>query len=360
MIMETFTNIGNKCWHTVIIGAGQAGLATGYYLKMMNENFIILDENENIGDAWRKRWDSLKLFTPSQYDCLPGMPYPGPKNSYPGKDQLATYLSNYTDRFGLPVKTNCRVNHLTAKNNHFEIESSAGNIFADNVVVATGTNPLPSIPAFASEISPAIFQLHSSKYQNPASVPDGDVLVVGAGTSGVEIALELSKTHNTFISGKPTFHIPDNVLKYAGRLYWLLVSNILTIRTPIGRKAKQSIVKGGGPLIRVSADELNVAGVKRFPRMTGVKEGFPGFDEGITLKVASIIWCTGFKPDFSWIEMDITDETGWPDTKRGVSSTIKGLYFAGMRFQYGLTSGLVGGVGRDAKYISRQILKQNI
>lgn len=353
-----FSKMNNeeKCWHTVIIGAGQAGLATGYFLKRMKKDFIILEKNDRIGDSWRKRWDSLLLFTPSQHDGLPGMPFPASKNSFPGKDQMAEFLESYAKRYSLPVQTGIVVNRLSVRDNHYEIESSAGKVIADRVVVATGTNPLPYTPAIASGLAPEIYQIHSSEYRNPESLPPGDVLVVGAATSGIEIAIEISKTHRTFISGKPTFHIPDQVIKYAGEVYWWFVSNILTIKTPVGKKAKNSIIHGGGPLIRVSAEDLDTAGVKNLPRVTGSDKGLPQLADGSVLNVASVIWATGYKPDFSWIEMDITDESGWPKTKRGISETNKGLFFVGMPFQFGLTSGLVGGVGRDAAYISKQIL----
>lgn len=345
----------NKHWHTVIIGAGQAGLATGYFLKRMNKEFIILDKHNNIGDSWRKRWDSLSLFTPSQYNGLPGMPFPGPKNSFPDKNQLADYLKSYASENSLPVHSGVTVDSLSHNESHFEIESSEGKIVCDRVVVATGTNPSPRIPAFASDLSPDILQIHSSQYLNPGSLPAGDVLVVGAGTSGVEIALEVSKTHRTYISGNPTFHIPDKLFKYAGGLFWWFIRNIVTNRTPIGRKAKSHILRGGAPLIRVSAAELDTAGIKRLPKVSGIKNGHIQLEDEEVIKVSTVVWCTGFKPDFSWIGMEVSNGTGWPLTDRGISSLIKGLYFIGMPFQFGLTSGLVGGVGRDARYITSHI-----
>ncbi len=344
-----------KHWHTVIIGGGQAGLATGYFLKKLNKEFIILDENMRIGDSWRKRWDSLKLFTPSQYDGLPGLPFPGLKNSFPGKDEMADYLERYVNTFSLPVQVNTKVKHLDSKNGHYEMDTSAQKLVSDHVVISTGTNPFPKIPAILLDLNPEIFQIHSSRYINPDMLPPGDVLVVGAATSGIEIALEISKTHKTYISGKPTFHIPDPVFKYAGDLYWWFVSNIVTVRTTIGRKAKKSIIHGGSPLIRVSSGDLIVAGITCLPRVTGLENGFPKLEDNSVIRVSSIVWATGYKPDFSWIGMKVTDETGWPISNRGVSPVSKGLYFVGMPFQYGLTSGLVGGVGRDAAYVSRQI-----
>jgi putative flavoprotein involved in K+ transport len=344
-----------KKWDIVVIGAGQAGLAIGYFLKKMNRDFMIIDMNEKTGDSWRNRWNSLLLFTPSQYDGLPGMPFPAKRGTYPDKNQMAEYLENYALKYSLPVKSKVKVIHLLSNNEKFELETTEGKILANNVIIATGTNPVPKIPSFAKAINPRIFQIHSSSYNNPEALPEGDVLVVGGGTSGVEIAIELSKTHKTYLSGKLKFHIPDAVFKYAGRFYWWFVSNLVTTNTPMGRKARSNFFRGGAPLIRVSDDDLAAAGVKILPRVSGVENGLPQLEDGSIPDVATIIWATGYKPDFSWIEADITDNNGWPKGKRGISNTCKGLFFIGMPFQFGLTSGLVGGVGRDAEYISKQI-----
>jgi putative flavoprotein involved in K+ transport len=203
----------------------------------------------------------------------------------------------------------------------------------------------------------SIIQMHSSEYKNPQSLAVLNTLVVGSGTSGVEIALELSKSRTTMISGKPTPHIPDFIFRYAGKLYWWFAHNILTLSTPIGRKVKDKIINGGAPLISVSIDEVKDAGIQQLPRLTGVKNGMPLLQDGQVLSVGSVLWATGYKPDFSWIKMDVTDKTGWPKNKRGVSEQFKGLYFVGMLFQYGLTSGLVGGVGRDAAFVANHIKK---
>ncbi len=182
------------------------------------------------------------------------------------------------------------------------------------------------------------------------------MLVVGAGTSGVEIAIELAGSRQTILSGEPTFHIPDPLFRYAGNVFWWFISNILTVSTPVGRKAKQKIRNGGAPLINISVKDVDAAGVKRVPRVAGIEDGKPKLGDGTVVDVSSIVWATGFKPDFSWINFNVTDEqTGWPVTTKGVSKDIKGLYFVGMLFQYGLTSGLVGGVGRDAAYVADYI-----
>jgi putative flavoprotein involved in K+ transport len=257
----------------------------------------------------------------------------------------------------LPIQLNNKVNNLRALNGHYEIGTSNGVIRTERVIVATGTNPVPFIPDFASDLTSGIFQIHSSQYKNHSSIPDGDTLVVGAATSGIEIALELTETHKTYISGKPTFHIPELITHFFGDFYWWLISNLATVRTPIGRKVKSKIIGGGGPLLRIAADELDRKGVTRLPRVNGLKDGYPLLADGNCLEISNIIWATGFKPDFSWIDLNIKDGSGWPKTGRGISLDHKGLYFMGMPFQFGLTSGLVGGVGRDAKYIANHILK---
>ncbi len=358
--MNTIDVSGKVKWDTIIIGAGQAGLAAGYYLQKSGVDFLILDAAKNIGDSWRKRWDSLRLFTPSQYDGLPGFSFPAPRNTMPSKDEMADYLEKYAEVFKLPVRMGMKVNHLSGSESGFDINTTDFVFKCDKVIVATGTNPIPRIPEFAKDLDKNVHHIHSSEYLNPDSLPSGNVLVVGAGTSGVEIAIELARIRPTLISGHPTFHIPDPVFRYAGRLYWWLVSNILTVKTPIGRKAKNSIIKGGGPLVNVSVKDLVTAGVEQVPRVAGVANGYPKLEDNRELVISSIIWATGFKPDFSWIDLKIIDEnTGWPKTYRGVSTEIKGMYFIGMLFQYGLTSGLVGGVGRDAAYIANHIHQHN-
>jgi putative flavoprotein involved in K+ transport len=349
-----------KHWNSIIIGGGQAGLATGYHLKQLNEDFLILDAFEKTGDSWRKRWDSLLLNTPAQFDGLPGYPFPGKKGSLPTKNQMADYLEAYAKKFQLPVVTGIKVVRLSAIEPGYKITTLEGIFTCDQVVVATGTYQLPHIPSFAKELDPNIFQLHSSDYRNPLRLPTGDVMVVGAGSSGVQIAIKLSKTRRTLLAGKPTFHVPDFAFRL-GNFYWWFLNNIITIKTPLGRKAKAAILKGAGaPLINVSVKDIDAAGIERLPRLAGVSNGQPKLEDGTVMPASIIIWATGLKPDYLWIDMKILNETGWPDTHRGISSAYKGLYFAGSKFQFGLTSNLIGGVGRDAAFIAKFIKKNSL
>ena len=343
---------------TVVIGGGQAGLAVGYHLRRLGEEVLILDAGERVGDAWRRRWDSLRLFTPSQHDGLPGLPYPAAPGNFPTKDEMAGYLARYASQFALPVRCGVRVERLDRSREGFELATSAGPLPAERVVLATGAHAAPRVPGFASELAPSIRQLHSSEYRNPASLPPGDVLVVGAGTSGVELAIEVAGHRRTSIAGRPTFHVPDGLLRHAGDLYWWFIHNLLTVRTPMGRKARPKVRGGGAPLIRISVEDLDEAGVERVPRVTGVSAGQPRLADGRVLQVSTVIWATGFRPDFGWVSFPITDESGWPAGSRGVSSMVPGLYFVGMPFQYGLTSALVGGVGRDAAFVAERIARR--
>ena len=172
---------------------------------------------------------------------------------------------------------------------------------------------------------------------------------------GLEIALELAPGRRTFLAGRPTFHVPSPVLRYAGELYWLLVHRLLTLRSPMGRRIRPRVLRGGAPLLRVSAADVEAAGVQRVPRVAGAKGGLPLLADGRTLAVSTVVWATGFSPDFSWIDFTATDPTGWLAGKRGVSSLVPGLYFVGLPFQFGLTSGFLGGVGRDAAFVARRL-----
>ncbi|MDR7083155.1 putative flavoprotein involved in K+ transport [Arthrobacter ginsengisoli] len=348
----------NSQLDVVVIGAGQAGLASGYHLARTNLRFEILEGAPRVGDCWRGRWDSLQLFTPAQHDGLPGLPFPAARNTFPGKEEFAAYLERYAARFRLPVRTGVRVEGVRPAGGGFAVDTPAGAVRTRNVIVATGANALPRIPDAAAGLDAGIQQLHSSRYRSPADIPDGDVLVVGAGTSGAEIALELSAGHRVLLSGRPTPHIPDPVLRYAGGAYWRFVHSVLTLRTPVGRKVAAGFHERGAPLIRISMQDLDRAGVARVPRLTGTTDGQPAFDGGSSATVGTVIWATGYRPDLDWIDGLTPAPSGWPETRRGAVPGTPGLYFVGMPFQYALTSGLIGGVGRDAAYVVQQIAKR--
>jgi putative flavoprotein involved in K+ transport len=345
---------------TVIIGGGQAGLSIGYYLQQQRRDFVILDAHERIGDAWRKRWDSLRLFTPARYSGLAGMPFPAPAFAYPTKDAMADYLESYATRFRLPVKPSARVDKLSKQGNRFVVAAGEVRFEAENVVVATGGYPAPRIPAFSAELDPAIRQLHSSEYRRPSQLQEGGVLVVGAGNSGAEIALEVSRTHRTWLSGRHPGNEPTRAGSKMDRLVtpliWFVFSHVATVNTPLGRKVAPELRSHGLPLARVRPTDLLAARVERIQaRTVGARDGQPLLADGHVLDVTNVIWCTGFQPTYSWIALPIFGDDGEPIHERGVVATQPGLYFVGLFFQSAVTSSLVGGVGRDAAYIAERI-----
>jgi putative flavoprotein involved in K+ transport len=345
---------------TVIVGAGQAGLAVGHHLAKRGRPFVILDEERRVGDNWRRHYDSLRLYSPAGLDGLPGMPFPAPAWSFPTKDQTGDYLEEYAARFELPVRTGTRVERVSQNGRGYVVECGDRRLATDNVVVATGTFGRPFTPAFAAELDPEIVQLHSSEYKNPSQLRDGPVLVVGAAHSGADVAMDVAGEHRTILCGRDTGQFPGDIESLPARLVWrvlaFLAFRVLTIRTPMGRKAKSEVRDHGGPLLRFKRADLRAAGVERMTaRAAGARDGKPELDDGTVLDVANVIWCTGFKQDFSWIELPLTGDDGWPQEERGVVPSAPGLYFAGLAFQYAFSSMLILGAGRDAEYVAKQI-----
>jgi putative flavoprotein involved in K+ transport len=347
---------------TVVIGGGQAGLALGYHLMTRNRPFVILDANERIGDSWRTRWDSLRLFTPARYDGLPGLRFPAPSWSFPTKDEMGDYLEAYATRFGFDVRTRVGVDCVSRVGDRYLVESARDRFEATNVVVASGAHRTPRVPSFARELDPRVVQMHSSEYKSPAQLRDGDVLVVGVGNSGAEIALELSRTHASWLSGKQSGEIPVRHGSFPFRLVVRVIRflgyRVLTMKTPVGRKLGPKIVSEATPLIRVKSKHLAAASVERVPRVAGVRGGLPLLEDGRVLDVANVIWCTGFRQDFSWIDAPTFGDDGQPVHERGVAASAPGLYFMGLMFQYAVASDVIPGVGRDAEYVAKHIAER--
>ncbi len=346
---------------TVIVGGGQAGLAVGYHLARRDRPFVILDADQRAGDAWRRRWDSLHLFTPARYSGLPGWPFPAPPFSYPTRDEVADYLEAYAARFELPVRHGVRVDRLAREGGRFLVAAGDRRWEADQVVVASGAYQRHRIPAFVPELDQGIVQLDTSHYRNPSQLRPGGVLVVGAGNSGAEIAHEVSGAHPTWLSGPDTGHLPVRTGSRWDRLltppFWWFASHVLTVDTPVGRKVRPKALTARAPLERVRPKELAAAGVERVPRTVGVRDGLPVLEDGRVMEVANLVWCTGGWPDFGWVDLPVFDQDGLPRHDRGMVASQPGLYFIGLWFLSSFTSSLLGGVGRDAERIADQITR---
>ena len=352
----------------VVIGGGLAGLAAGYHLAKRGIDFVILEASPRVGDVWRNRYDSLLLYTPAKYDALPGLPLPLPGHAFPTGRQMGDYLEAYAEHHQLPVRTGQHVDSLRPAGGDagFEVTAGAARYEADEVIVATGTFDRPYVPEFAADLDPRIRQIHSADYRSPAQLAEGPVLVVGVSHSGPDIAYEVANAgHPTILSGKDHGQLPFSVDSSRMRLAWPLMrfvtSKVLSLGTPVGRKVARKGRGHGALLLRVRRPDMERAGITRYDaRTVGVQDGLPALADGTVLEVANVIWATGFRPDFSWIELPITGEDGWPRHARGVVESVPGLYLLGLPFLYAFASMLLLGVARDAAYLVDRIAARRV
>lgn len=342
-------------YDVIVIGAGQAGLSIGYFLKKSNLSFIILDKSIEVGEVWKDRYDSLTLFTPHYYSSLPGLKLDDNKNTYPTKDEISLYLKRYKEKFDLPVKLDTYVQQLLKGKTCFEISTNQGKYMAQNVIVSTGPFQTPLIPELSKIIPNHIFQLHSSEYKNPMQLKKGPVLVVGGGNSGAQIAAELSNKRDVFLSvGHKMKFLPLNIGDKS--IFWYF-DKMGIYRANLDSIIGKYIKKQNDPIFGLELKNLirnNL--VKLKPRVISVENGSITFLDKSELKVSNIIWATGFKPNFEWINSSLEfEENGLPIHKRGITS-VEGLYFLGLPWQYSRGSALIQGVGKDAEYLYHYIL----
>ena len=340
---------------TIVIGAGQAGLSAGYHLAKRGKPFVIVDAADRVGGSWLNRWDSLTLFTPSIRCNLPGLPVGGGYR-FLSKDEMLDYLERYVATFELPVRLGVKVDGLFREGSGFRVTAGAQAFDADNVILATGVHRVPCTPELADDLSEDIVQLHSADYRNPGQLAPGGVLLVGAGNSGVEIAMDLAPSHQVLMAGRTVGEIPIDIRGWQGRLFfpvlWWVWEHILTERTRPGRKVQAEAVRGqADPWIRQKEKDIEQAGVERTSRITGVVDGRPQNEDGQVLDVENVIWCTGFEKGFGWIDLPGLDSSGRLDSERGAVVGQPGLYVLGQEIQYMFNSHTVGGVGKDAAYV---------
>ncbi len=338
----------------VIVGGGQAGLALGYELARRGVDFVILDAAPAVGHAWRARWDSLALFTPHPHNNLPGLPFPRGAGRYPTKDEVADYLEAYAATFGLPIEPHCRVTAVRPAADGYVVETEAGPFAARQVVIATGPFQSPYRPAWGDDLPAGVCQLHSSQYRNPAQLPPGDVLVVGAGNSGVQIAAELARDRPVALSMARRWpRLPRRLLDW--RPFWplyLRAARRITIDSPLGRWcSRRDLLFGAGP-----ADLSRQYGVRLLGRALGVAGDRLVLAGGGLARPRSVIWATGFRHDYRWLAAPVCDRWGRPRHRRGVTAA-PGLYFLGLFWQHWIGSSLLGGVGDDAAFLAARMVE---
>lgn len=346
----------------VVIGGGQSGLSVGHHLARLGLSFVILDAHDRVGDSWRQRWDSLRLFTPAQFDALDGLPFPAPAGTFPTKDEMGDYLQAYATYFRLPVRNGVRVDRVEYGDGRYVVSGDGERFEAAHVVVAMAHYQKPVTPAFAAELSPRITQIHSYEYRRPAQLPEGDLLIVGGGNSGSEIGAELARAgRRVWFSGRDVGEIPFDVTSrfgstvLAGIVIRGVFHHVLTLDSPLGRRMRAEATSKGGPLIRTKWRHLEALGARRVPRLAGTRDGLPLLADGRTLDVAGVVWCTGFHPGYEWIDRPVFGADGEPRHRRGVVPGEPGLYFVGLRYQYAMSSTMVHGVGRDARHVAEVI-----
>ncbi|MDR5589264.1 NAD(P)/FAD-dependent oxidoreductase [Christiangramia sp. SM2212] len=342
----------------IVVGAAQAGLAMAYYLKEQRKDFLVVDKESEIGASWLNRWDSLTLFTPSEFNNMPGMQFPAEKGHYPSKTEVAKYFKNYVDEFQIPVQLNTLVQNISHHDDHFVIQSSEGELKARNVVIATGPFHIPYTPPFSKKIDEEIFQIHSNYYKNPGQLQPGKAMVVGAGDSGFQILDEVSQDERgVYFSGTTDVKVLPQEILGKTLWWWFTKSGFLSFSrdTWLGRKISKSRQPVIGTDVKEILERQNVEAVGK----TKNAEGELIFTENKKISdIRNIIWATGYRPNFSWIEGLELAKDGYPKHYRGVSN-IEGLYFIGLPWLHTRGSATLGGIKKDASYLADQILKNN-
>ncbi len=346
---------------TVVVGGGQAGLTAAYYLRRAGESFVVLDAGDRVGQSWRDRYDSLRLFSRPRWASLPGWRIP--TRDCPTRDEMADYLERYAARFQLPVALHTRVARVSRTGAEFLVETNRGSYVADQVIVAAGAHHRAGVPAFAAEVDPSVRQLHSLDYRGPAQLAAGDVLVVGAGNSGTDIALEATAHgHRTLLAGRHPGQVPVDIDSTPGRLVTPVVmfafKHVLTRRTPMGRAQIAKAEGRGVNLVRNKLAHLDAAGIVRLGRITGVADGRPVTADGAVPAVSTIVWCTGSTPDHGWLDLPVFDAAGRPRHRRGIAADEPGLFFLGLDLQFAIASGTIQGLDRDARYVVRELRRR--
>ena len=348
---------------TVVIGAGVAGLHAARLLAARGVDFEMIDAGARVGDTWRQRYRSLRLFTPRRWAELPGMQLDIGYFEYPTGRGFADYLERCAAAIGAPLRLATRVEHLSAGvDGRFRLALSSGDeIIATHVVVAAGAHHRPIVPPFATQLDPAIHHLHSLDYRGPEDLVPGAVLVVGAANSGTDIALEAAASgHRTTISGRHPGQIPPDIDTPIGNLMTGLFLRRLratTLDTERGRAFLRAHRGHGVNLVRNKTRDLVKAGIPQVSRVAGVRDGMPLLESGETLEVANIVWCTGSLPEFGWIDIPgVLSPEGSVAHRRGLVDAVPGLAFVGLPFQHSVMSPTLVGMRPDAEYVIEHLL----
>ena len=346
----------------LVVGAGQAGLGTGYWLSQRTSaSFLIVDAAPRPGESWCDRWDSLTLFTPRRFSALPGLRFPKGKGRYPTKAEMQAYLAGYARRFELPVLLNTLIEVVEpAEGGGFVARTDRGTISARHVVVASGPFSRPAVPAAAEGLDAEVVQLHSSEYQRPSDIVAGDVLVVGGGNSAAQLACELAATHQVTVAAPgPLWYLPEEILGIS-LYWWIYLTGILNAGADswVGRYVRER----GDAIIGRQLDRLVADGTVRLlaSRVVRGKGRTLTLEDGTALTPSTVLWCTGFRPDYPWLRIPgALDPDGNPRHHQG-ASPVQGLHWMGLPWQTRLNSSIADGVNRDARDLVSRLQSQGL
>lgn len=343
----------------LVIGAGQAGLATGFWLQRLAPGLSVMlaEAAPAVGQTWRDRWDSLVLFTPRAYSALPGLPFPDGPTGSPTRLEMADYLQAYAEHFALPVRLGMRVEQVRAAAGGFAVLTSQGPLTARHVVVANGPFHDPYVPAATVALGPGVRQLHSYDYHRPADAPGPRVAVVGGGNSAAQLALELLGSRQvTWVTPGPPWFVPDHILGITS-YWWMKRLGILSADAD-GRVSRYVRRRGDAVFGRqlVGPIERGELAVRSSP-VVGGTAGALLLEDGSDVPVDTVLWCTGFHSRYDWLDVPgALGSSGAPEHTRG-ASPVAGLHWMGLPWQRALDSSIVHGVDADARRCVERIAR---
>lgn len=342
----------------LVVGAGQAGLAAARALRAIGLECVVHERHARVGDSWRRRFDSLRLFSSREVSALPGLPHAGDPSGYPARNEMADYLECYAEHLDVPVVTADGIARLTTASSSFLARTDAGaTVEAGAVIIATGGFQHPRVPDFADALSERVRQLDALSYRNPGNVPEGDVVVVGDGATGRQIALELVSQRNvTLATGGRRYYGPQRIL---GRdfTWWGWHTGLIRAdkASPLGRIVRRFDTTPGLHLCLLS---LRRAGVRLATRCVGADADQLLFSDGSRCRCDAVIWAMGYQDDTAWLKVDGASTRHRFLEERGISP-VPGLYYVGREWQNSRASGLVCGVYADALAIA-QVAKDHL
>lgn len=341
---------------TLVIGAGQAGLAAGYHLQRAGMTFTILEASDQPGGSWPHYYDSLRLFSPARFSALPGLPFPGDGERYPARDEVMTYLRQYAAHFALPVRTGMRVAQVTRYGVAFAVTTADGTVLtARSVIAATGAFSRPNSPVIAGQ---EVFQgqtLHAAAYRGPEAFRGQRVVVVGGGNSAIQIAVELADVATVSLATRHPLRFMRQQVRGRDVHWWWWLTGIDRVAWGLRLDANAT---AGPPILDTGRYQAAIAAGRPDHRamFTAFTPGGVRWADSQVERVDTVIFATGYRPNLAYLaDLGALDADGRPHHHAGISTTVPGLAYVGVERQRVLASATLRGVGPDAAHIVTQL-----